>query len=85
MIPKCYPGDLAIVIDAYNTSNIGTIVKIIGLHFSKHSISPIVWRCTKYTLTWRNRSEFRQQGFPLRLSNAHKLPSHSVSTRGVPT
>lgn len=32
MIPKCYPGDLAIVIDAYNTSNIGTIVKIIGLH-----------------------------------------------------
>ena len=28
--------------------------------FSKHSISPIVWRCTKYTLTWRNRSEFFQ-------------------------
>lgn len=32
MIPKCYPGDWAVVIDAYNTSNIGTIVKIIGLH-----------------------------------------------------
>lgn len=32
MIPKCYPGDLAVVIEAYNADNIGTIVKVVCLH-----------------------------------------------------
>jgi hypothetical protein len=27
---RCKPGDLAIVIDAYNTSNLGMIVRVVG-------------------------------------------------------
>jgi hypothetical protein len=29
---RCKPGDLAIVVDAYNPANIGTIVRVIRVH-----------------------------------------------------
>lgn len=32
MSTRCKPGDLAIVVRAHNPSNIGTIVKVIGLY-----------------------------------------------------
>lgn len=49
MIPKCYPGDLAIVITAYNKINIGTIVKVLSLHTNQFEISApegdVLWTC----------------------------------------
>ncbi len=35
---NCKPGDLAIVVDAYNPANIGTIVHVIGLYSGKTGI-----------------------------------------------
>lgn len=35
---NCKPGDLAIIIDAYNAVNIGTIVKIIATHKNQNAL-----------------------------------------------
>ena len=32
MTPKCMPGDLAVVIEAFNEVNVGSIVKVLALH-----------------------------------------------------
>ena len=37
--PRCRPGDLAVVINAYNTTNVGRIVKVIGLHDGKGELN----------------------------------------------
>lgn len=43
----CKPGDLAIVIEAYNPCNIGTIVHVIGLYSGKSRIcapeGDVIW------------------------------------------
>ncbi|MEI6469868.1 MAG: hypothetical protein WCO72_10365 [Betaproteobacteria bacterium] len=36
---NCKPGDLAIVVDAHNVNNIGTIVKVIRKHSNQSAIS----------------------------------------------
>ena len=38
-MPRCKPGDLAIVVRACHPSNLGVIVKIIGLHDGKGDLS----------------------------------------------
>ena len=35
---NCKPGDLAIIIDAYNSVNIGSIVKIIAAHKNQNAL-----------------------------------------------
>ena len=35
---NCKPGDLAIIIDAYNATNIGSIVKIIAAHKNQNAL-----------------------------------------------
>ena len=35
---NCKPGDLAIIIDAYNATNIGAIVRIIGRHKNQNAL-----------------------------------------------
>jgi len=35
---NCKPGDLAIIIDAYNATNIGAIVKIIAAHKNQNAL-----------------------------------------------
>ena len=35
---NCKPGDLAIIIDAYNAVNIGTIVKVIAVHKNQNAL-----------------------------------------------
>ena len=49
MIPKCFPGDLAIVVTAHNKVNIGTILKVISLHPNQFEISApegdTLWTC----------------------------------------
>ncbi len=35
---NCMPGDLAIIIDAYNATNIGAIVKIIAAHKNQNAL-----------------------------------------------
>ena len=43
----CKPGDLAIVVEAYNPCNIGTIVHVIGLYSGKSRIcapeGDVIW------------------------------------------
>ena len=43
----CKPGDLAIVVEAYNACNIGTIVHVIGLYSGKSGIcapeGDVIW------------------------------------------
>jgi len=54
---RCKPGDLAVIIDAFNRTNIGRIVKVIALHDRKGTLtmadSPDVWlvHCAQ-PLTW---------------------------------
>ena len=36
---NCKPGDLAIIIDAYNAVNIGAIVRIIATHKKQHALA----------------------------------------------
>lgn len=49
MIPKCFLGDLAIVVTAYNKVNIGTILKVISQHPNQFEISApdedTLWTC----------------------------------------
>ena len=49
-MPKCKPGDLAIVIHAHNPQNLGTIVHIIDLHQDQLTIA-----CPKGDTIWRAR------------------------------
>ena len=47
MQPRCKPGDLAIVVEAYNACNIGTIVHVIRLYSGKSGIcapeGDVIW------------------------------------------
>jgi hypothetical protein len=49
MIPKCHPGDLAIIVNAYNQANIGLIVKVLQLHPDQFAIDApdgdAIWTC----------------------------------------
>ena len=47
-MPKCKPGDLAIIIHAHNPQNLGTIVRIIDLHPDQLSMA-----CPKGDTIWR--------------------------------
>lgn len=46
---KCAPGDLAIVVYAYNTVNIGAVVKVLALHPNQFEIESrledVLWTC----------------------------------------
>jgi hypothetical protein len=54
---RCKPGDLAVIIDAFNCTNVGRIVKVVRLHDGGGSLamasSPNVWlvHCAQ-PLTW---------------------------------
>jgi len=47
MQPRCKPGDLAIIIDAYNASNIGIIVRVVGLYSGQNGVcapeGDVIW------------------------------------------
>jgi hypothetical protein len=47
MQPRCKPGDLAIIIEAFKAGNIGTIVHVIGLYSGKIGIcapeGDVIW------------------------------------------
>ena len=47
MQPRCKPGDLAIVVEAYNAGNIGTIVHVIGLYSGQNAVcapeGDVIW------------------------------------------
>jgi hypothetical protein len=49
MYPKCYPGDLAIIVKAYNQVNIGLIVRVLHLHADQMSVDApqgdAIWTC----------------------------------------
>lgn len=60
-MPRCRPGDLAVVINAHHRSNIGRIVKVIGLHDGQGDLgmrlrTDAVWNieATAGRLTWLN-------------------------------
>ena len=36
---NCKPGDLAVIVDAYNPENIGTILKVIKPHWNQRALS----------------------------------------------
>ena len=46
---KCSPGDLAVIVYAYNTVNIGTIVKVLAVHQDQLEIQSnpddVLWTC----------------------------------------
>ena len=46
---KCSPGDLAVIVYAYNTVNIGTIVKVLAVHPNQLEIQShpddVLWTC----------------------------------------
>ena len=48
-MPKCIAGDLAVIVYAYNTVNIGTIVKVLDVHPNQLEIqshpSDVLWTC----------------------------------------
>ena len=54
---RCKSGDLAVIIDAFNRSNIGRIVKVVGRHDGRRTLamasSPNLWliQCAQ-PLTW---------------------------------
>ena len=49
MIPKCYPGDLAVIVKAYNPANIGLIVKVLQFHSDQFALDApegdAIWTC----------------------------------------
>jgi len=56
-MPKCTPGDLAIIVYAYNTVNIGTIVKVLAQHPDQLAIEShpddVLWTCrAAYPMTY---------------------------------
>ena len=46
---KCSPGDLAVIVYAYNAVNIGTIVKVLAVHPNQLEIqsheNDVLWTC----------------------------------------
>lgn len=59
---KCHPGDLAIVVYAYNTVNIGTIVKVLAVHPDQLEIQchpeDVLWTCqAAHPMTYSNDSK----------------------------
>lgn len=46
---KCSPGDLAVIVYAYNTVNMGTIVKVLSVHPNQLEIQSrpddVLWTC----------------------------------------
>ena len=54
---KCTPGDLAIVVYAYNTVNIGTVVRVLAVHPNQFEIESrpedVLWTCkAAYPMTY---------------------------------
>ncbi len=49
MRPKCAPGDLAIIVEAFNEVNLGTIVKVLALHPDQGALlvpaTDVLWTC----------------------------------------
>ena len=47
MQPRCKPGDLAIIIEAYNACNIGIIVRVVGLFSGQNAVcapeGDVIW------------------------------------------
>lgn len=47
MQPKCKPGDIAVVVEAYNKCNIGTFVHVIGLYSNQSVLTKpagdVIW------------------------------------------
>lgn len=58
-MPRCKPGDLAIVVKAFHAANLGRIVHVLRLHdgqgeLSMHGLADTVWEveCATGRLTW---------------------------------
>jgi len=66
MQPRCKPGDLAIVVEAYNASNIGTIVNVIGLHPKQNGIcapkGDVIWKAlARHPMTYEINGVLRRR------------------------
>lgn len=69
---RCKPGDLAIVVRAHHPGNIGTIVKVIGLHDGRGDLAftaaaGTVWliRSSKPTVWVQNGKRYRRKQGPV--------------------
>lgn len=58
-MPRCKPGDLAVVVKAYHATNLGRIVHVLGVHdgqgeLNMVGLSDTVWNveCAAGTMTW---------------------------------
>lgn len=65
-MPKCTPGDLAIIVYAYNTVNIGTIVKVLAVHPNQLEIESnqqdVLWTCrAAHPLTYSVNNKRRKR------------------------
>ena len=49
MTPKCMPGDLAVVVQAFNEVNVGSIVKVLTLYADQFELAvpgnDVLWTC----------------------------------------
>lgn len=49
MRPKCAPGDIAIIVEAFNEVNLGTIVKVLAIHPDQKALlvpaTDVLWTC----------------------------------------
>ena len=66
---NCKPGDLAVIVDAYNPENIGTILKVIKPHWNQRALSKepgdFLWTAEAPRLMTYARKEklfFRKRG-----------------------
>ena len=66
MQPRCKPGDLAIVVEAYNPCNVGTIVNVIGLHPKQNGIcapkGDVIWKAqARHPMTYEINGVLRRR------------------------
>jgi len=62
----CKPGDLAVVVEAYNACNIGTIVHVIGLYPSQTAVcapqGDVIWQAqASQPMTYAEPSKLRRR------------------------
>ena len=79
----CKPGDLAIVVEAYNACNIGTIVHVLGLYSGKSGIcapeGDVIWLAqASQPMTYAEPSKLtRRRRGPIPDSQLRPIRGHS--------
>jgi hypothetical protein len=71
---KCSPGDLAVIVYAYNTVNIGTIVKVLAVHQDQLEIQSnpddVLWTCqAAHPMTYAIGSRKKKRAAQVAASN----------------